>query len=234
MTARNLRGIICGIAALWLGGSLLAQDKPGQKPKPGESKPQAAQPDARSGQKDQAKGDKPTGMEAEWEAWAALAAPNENHKMLEENFAGNWTFTCRMSYGPESEAPPSESTGTCTAKAILGGRFVQSEHTGEFQGEQFQGMGLIGYDNARQKFVNTWVDNMGTMVMLCYGTYDPSTKTLTFTGEIPNPMDPGKPMRVRYTWKIVSRDKHVMEWFETRDGKETKTMELTYTRKPQS
>ena len=35
----------------------------------------------------------------------------------------------------------------------------------------------------KKKFVGSWVDNMGTGIMFSEGTYDPATKTFTYTSE---------------------------------------------------
>jgi hypothetical protein len=43
-------------------------------------------------------------------------------------------------------------------------------------------------------------------------------------------MKAGAKIPVREVIRIVDKDNHVMEWYETRDGKEQKTMEIVYTR----
>ena len=37
-------------------------------------------------------------------------------------------------------------------------------------------------------------------------------------------------VNVRQVIRLVSHDSHVMEWYETRDGKEAKIMEIAYSR----
>ncbi len=36
----------------------------------------------------------------------------------------------------------------------------------------FHGIGTEGYDNVRKKFMASWIDNMGTGILLMEGTYD--------------------------------------------------------------
>ena len=93
---------------------------------------------------------------------------------------------------------------------------------------QFKGMGIEGYDNAKQKFVGSWIDNMGTGIQFSDGTYDPATKTLTYTSEIE--MMPGMKTPVREVLKIADKDHMMLEWYETHGGQEKKTMEINYTR----
>ena len=163
-----------------------------------------------------------------------MAKLNENHKLLAE-LVGNWNYVVRMWIDPS--APPSESKGTATRKAEMGGRYFVMDASGKFsmpgpdgkmQQFDFKGRATEGYDNAKQKFVSSWIDNMGTGIMLSEGTYDPATKTFTFHATYD--MAPGVQTKIRETIKITDKDHHVMEWFEQRGGQEVKTMEIAYTR----
>jgi hypothetical protein len=168
----------------------------------------------------------------------ALMQPGDNHKLLEA-LAGEWSYTIRHWMDPDPSAPPQESTGTAVSKSILGGRYIQQEVAGRFQmpgpdgkmtDYDFKGIGITGYDNVKKKFFNTWFDNMGTGVMVSEGTYDPATKTYTYAGEYE--MMPGMTMKARYTLKIIDKDKHVFEWYESMAGApERKSMEIAYSRK---
>src|SRR6187549_847720 len=81
-------------------------------------------------------------------------------------------------------APPQESTGTSENKWVLGGRFVQQSHEGNFMGQPFSGVGYTGYDNFKKKYVGTWMDTMGTMIMVSQGSADATGKTLSMTSTI--------------------------------------------------
>ena len=160
---------------------------------------------------------------------------NENHKLLAE-LVGDWTYTVKMWMAPG--APPSESKGTATRKAEMGGRYFIAHVSGKFQmpgpdgkmqDVDFKGMAVEGYDNAKKKFVSSWIDSLSTGIMLAEGTYDPATKTFTYHADYH--MAPGVITKVRETVKITDKDHHVMEWFEERGGQEVKTMEIAYTRK---
>jgi hypothetical protein len=173
--------------------------------------------------------------EAEMAMMMELAKPGQNHKMLEEG-VGSWTYTVKMWMSPD--APAMESSGTSVARAVFGGRYVITEHTGKMQmpgadgkmqDMEFKGMATEGYDNAKKKFVSSWIDNMGTGVMYMEGTYDPATKTLTYSGEYE--MIPGTKTKVRETIKFTDKNHRTFEFYEDRGGKEVRTMELSYTRK---
>jgi hypothetical protein len=165
--------------------------------------------------------------QAMMEAWQKAATPGTNHKLL-GSLTGPWTFTTKMWMQPG--APPESSTGTAVYTPLMDGRYIQGDYKGTFGGMAFQGLGLMGYDNVAQHFTSTWADNMGTSIMLMTGKYDPAMKTFTYTGDMDDVMKPGIKVKVRQIVRVISDDSHVMEWYETRGGKEMKTMEIAYIR----
>lgn len=166
-----------------------------------------------------------------------LAKLNENHKLLAD-LVGSWSYTVKMWMNPDPNAKPEEYKGTGVRKPVMDGRYFSMDVSGKMDmpgpdGKKtqmtFKGIAMEGYDNVKKKFVGTWMDNMGTGIMMSEGTYDPASKTFTYTGEYE--AMPGMKMQIRETIKIVDKDHHTMEWFENREGKEVKTMEISYTRK---
>jgi hypothetical protein len=119
----------------------------------------------------------------------------------------------------------------------MDGRYFASEHSGKMSmpGQdgkmmemEFKGTATEGYDNAKKKFVSSWIDNMGTGIMLMEGTYDPATKTVTYLGE-EQPV-PGMKIKVRQTITYADKDHHSMEFFEVHGGAEVKVMAIDYIR----
>jgi hypothetical protein len=162
---------------------------------------------------------------------------NENHKLL-SSLDGNWDYTIKFWMNPDPNAKPQESKGTATRKSVMGGRYVMMDVSGSMQmpGEdgkmktmQFKGMGMEGYDNVKQKFVASWIDNMGTGIEFSEGTYDPATKSFTYTAEM-EPV-PGMKTAVREVIKIADNNHMSLEWYENQGGQEKKTMEINYTKK---
>lgn len=171
----------------------------------------------------------PGGMSAEaMAAMQKLAGPSDKHKVL-ESLAGSWNVQSKMFMEPGK--PPMESKGTNESKLILGGRFLQEDYTSPgMMGQPFAGHGMTGYDLTKQKFVNVWVDNMGSWMTTTEGTLDASGKVITLTGPMFDPTS-GKNIPSKTVLRVESADKHIMEMFTVIDGKEAKMMELTYTRK---
>jgi len=166
--------------------------------------------------------------EAEMKAWQTYMTPGDMHKVLAQT-EGEWTTEGKMWMDPKSE--PMISKGECTYKMVLGGRYQETQFKGDMMGQQFEGKGVMAYDNFKKQFEGTWIDNMGSGIMKTEGNYDPATKTLTMTGKLVDPMT-SKECTVRETLKIVDDDTHVMTMYNTIGSQpEFKTMEMTFKRK---
>ena len=131
------------------------------------------------------KSEKQMDHQARMEAYQKLATPGEPHKLLTSQ-AGSWTTKTKSWMDPGK--PPLESTGTCEDKAILDGRFLQQECTGEMMGQPYIGIGTHGYDNLTNKYVTTWMDSMGTGIFFMDGTASTDGKTITLYGSHKDPM----------------------------------------------
>ncbi len=163
-----------------------------------------------------------------------MAKPGDNHKILAAS-VGTWNY--KVKWWMDPKGAPMESTGTTKTRAVMDGRYFISEHEGKMsmpgadgkpEETAFRGMATEGYDNAKKKFVSTWIDNMGTGIMMMEGTYDPATKSITYIGE-EEPM-PGMKMKVKQVIKEIDVDHRVMEFFEDHGGTDVKMMEIAYAR----
>lgn len=163
------------------------------------------------------------------EAWAKLAAPGDSHEHLEP-FVGSWETVTRVwMAGPDG--PATESRGVSQVRWVLGGRFIMENLKGELLGRPYEGLGLIGYDNARNLYVGSWADTSGTHLLTMKGTRNPETGTFTFYGEMDEPMMNVYGRTVKYVNRVVNKNKHVFQIFDLHAGDEYKVVEVTYTRK---
>jgi len=219
---KKVRGLAALMLASVVGLPLSAQDTAAAgKSDPKEAKAGASQP-----------------SESEMMAkMMALAKPGENHKLLDGS-VGTWDYQVKCWMSPDPNAPPSEAAGQTVTRAVMGGRYFVSEHNGKMQmpgpdgkmmDMECSGMGVDGYDNVKERFVSSWIDNMGTGIMNMEGSYDPAARTLTYKAEY-EPM-PGMKTRMRMALKVTDKDHRTLQFFEDRGGKEVKTMEIAYTRK---
>ena len=122
------------------------------------------------------------------------------------------------------------SEGTATIEPVFGGRFIRERFKADMMGQPFEGESTTGYDNNKKQFVSTFIDSMSTGMTHMKGSISPDGRTLTFIGEMDEPMsgEMGKAFRIRIT--VESADTHTMEMSEILYGEPFKVMEVTYTR----
>src|SRR5207237_4825531 len=109
---------------------------------------------------------------------------------------------------------PVTSKGKCTNKMIMGGRYQESNFSGDFMGSKMEGRNTLAYDNAKKKFQSSWIDNMGTGMMEMEGTWDDASKTINLSDTMLDPMT-SKETPVRETMQIIDDKNHAMHMFVT-------------------
>jgi Protein of unknown function (DUF1579) len=161
------------------------------------------------------------------DAMMKMAAPGDQHKWL-ASFEGKWDITVK-NWMVDPGKPPEETKGNCESHMILGGRFLHQECTGTMMGKPFNGMGITGYDNAKKKYINAWMDNFGTMILTSEGTETGPGKEVTFMSSMDDPMM--GPMQMRQVIRVIDANSYTYEMYATpKEGKEVKGLEITYTR----
>jgi hypothetical protein len=167
-------------------------------------------------------------QQAMMEAWQKASTPNERHKQLLAEFEGTWD--AKMTAWMDPSAPPMVESGKSVNSAMFGGRQLRMDYTGTFMGQPFEGLGYTGYNNVTGKYFSTWSDNMSTGLFVAEGDYDPAAKVYTYRAQMPDPMKAGTMIPVRETMRFADKDHALFEMYETREGKEMKTMQIEYTR----
>lgn len=154
----------------------------------------------------------------------------EAHRVLDQNI-GLWKM--QMSAFNPDGTPAMSSTATSKVEWIMDGHYVQETVTGDFGGMPFHGSSLLGFDNIKQRYVGTWIDNWSTGVMTMEGTYDPKTKTLTMISSMPEPMSWSYvEAKTVSTW--IDQDHGVAKFYMPGpDGNDYMHMQLDYTRTSQ-
>jgi len=155
------------------------------------------------------------------------ATPGEHHNHL-EMLAGKWTTSSRAWFTPG--APAQESRGTAEHKMILGGRFLQTTYGGEFAGMPFAGTGMAAYDRYKQKYVETWGDTMGTMILVSEGRCAADGKVRTMQAEYDDPMTKRR-ATMRSVYLIQDANHYTLEMYGPGpDGQEYKIFVIEHTR----
>jgi hypothetical protein len=162
----------------------------------------------------------------EQKAWMEYATPGPMHDIFKTG-EGKWKVHTTFWMKPNDQ--PQSSDGEAESKLVLGGRYLQTEMHGKFMGQDYEGMGYDGYDNALGEYVSTWMDNMGTGIMFIKGKMDPATKVVSYEGKMVNPQTK-KEEDSWATFTQTDADHQKFEMFAKAKGKKFKTMEMTYER----
>lgn len=158
----------------------------------------------------------------------AAGTPGPAHKALEP-LVGNWKAEVKCWMEPGGQ--PNISQGTAKVSWILNGRYLEGEFHGEMMGKPFTGRSLMGYDNFKQTFNTVWISDMQTSILTCEGKGDAGYKTLTLEGKSACAASGEKDVPIKTVYKILGPDKHIFEMYDASKGENTKTMEITYTKK---
>jgi hypothetical protein len=159
--------------------------------------------------------------------WMDYMTPSDMQQMIAK-WDGEWNEEVKMWQAPGT--PEQSMQSFCTNKMILGGRYQESRHEGNFMGMPFEGIGIMGWDNVRKVFVSSWIDNFGTGMMYMEGTWDATKKAMTLTGKMTDPVS-GQQVDVKQVMTIIDDDTQTLEQFSMYQGKEFKSMEMKLTRK---
>jgi hypothetical protein len=157
------------------------------------------------------------------------ATPGPVHQQMAK-MAGKWKLQTTMWMAPG--APPMKSEGTAEFTSILGGRFLQQEVHGNMGDQPFEGRGLDAYDNVTKTHESSWVDNMGTGMMVMKGRCAPTAKSCTMKGKVADAVA-GKDVPVTSTMTVKDDNTFTFEMTGPGpDGKPFKNLEIVYTRAP--
>lgn len=161
-------------------------------------------------------------------AWEKHMTPSKTHEIMAKD-NGIWEEEIIMWSSRKSE--PVKATFRVENKMILGGRYQEATHKGDMMGMPFEGKSTLAYDNTAQEYISTWVDNMGTGIMVMKGQFNSDTKSINFEGKTIDPLT-RKEKKVKEIFTYIDENTQKMEMFDTDyDGKEFKSMEAILKRK---
>jgi hypothetical protein len=161
-------------------------------------------------------------------AWQDYATPSKAHKML-ANDTGTWD--AEMTFWTPDNPEPQKATSVAEYKMILDGKYQEGIFKGDMWGMSFEGRGMTAYDNSSKEYITTWIDNMGTGMMVSRGHYDEATKSITFKGAMVDPLT-GKEKKVKEVITYIDDNTQKMEMFDIdANGKESKNMEINSKRR---
>lgn len=164
----------------------------------------------------------------EMDAMQKAGEVGPHHKMLAQ-LEGKFKAVNTMKMAPDQ--PAMTSPGSSENKMIFGGRYLVCSYHGDFMGTPFDGEGIMGYDNTTGKHFSTWIDSGSTGMTYSTGTCSNDCKTITFEGEMPNPMMGGQMCKYKMVYNIKSADAYDFAmWTPGPDGNLFEMMTISYTR----
>lgn len=127
-------------------------------------------------------------------------APGPEHEALRP-FEGRWDAEIRRC-APHGGSE--RSRGVETAAFRLGGFWLLSEFESTTEGRTFEGLGMLGYDPARRRYVMTWCSSSSGGLVLLEGGWDAAGRALTMTAAGAGP--DGRPRELRAVHRVVDPD----------------------------
>lgn len=164
------------------------------------------------------------------EACMIAGTPGKEHEQLAKSHAGEWKGKTTLWMTSESEPIHSECTYTVTP--IMDGRYLMGKMEGEFPGMgPYSGAGVIGFDNLKQQYVASWIDNHSTGILNGVGELSSDGRKLTWEYKHICPVTK-KPTVMREVETITGPNSKTMEMYGTdpKAGKEYKMMHVEFTR----
>jgi hypothetical protein len=170
----------------------------------------------------------PPVTEEEIQQFVESQTPGAAHGKLEP-LVGR--FEAHVLHWSSPDQPPSESTGVLENSWALGKRFILSQYHGEEMGQPFEGLGLMGYDTSKQKYVGNWADSMSTALWPTgSGDVNDDGDAFTLSRVMTDPLS-GLLVKIRDVTTIVDANHLTYEMFATYPGAdEFKLLEAHYTR----
>jgi len=160
--------------------------------------------------------------------WMKAMKPGPAHEKLAA-FIGTWDTEMKMWMQP---GKPMVTKGEAECRWLMKGRWIVREGTGSFMGKTVKSFGIVGYDNFKQKYVTCDVNDMETHMLTSTGNWTPDGKALVTYGKMDEPMTGEVGKTVKYVWKLIGPDEHVLEIHDLAIGLgNTKVIEMTYRRR---
>ena len=170
--------------------------------------------------------------------------PGKYHQIVGD-LVGAWAWKGRHYSGdpnPDSNKVEIEFSGTSIRKAFANGRFFITEaisdkdqklqspiQNGKMVEVNAEEITTEGYDNVKNKFVQTLIGNhLGSGLSYSEGEFDPTTKTIIYNRV--DELVPGMTMKVIEHFIIQDNDHYTIEIYGERNGSIIKDTEINYTR----
>jgi len=170
--------------------------------------------------------------------------PGMYHQLL-GNLVGTWSWEAKQFEGntnPDSNKIIRSPSGTLVRKPFANGRFFIVELTsgkgqtlqspiqdGKMQEDNFKTIEIEGYDNVKQRYEKSFINNhVGSMIVSYEGNYDSTKKLIVYETSIK--AMPGVELKIDVFFRFIDNDHYKTEDYMETDGKLVKNGEAFFTR----
>lgn len=155
--------------------------------------------------------------------------PGGAHHFL-ARLAGEWAGLSRLWF--ESDKLADESPVAGSIRLVLGGRFALHEYENTIDQRRVEGIALLGYDLAEQRYVCSWADSFhnGTAIMHSAGVADGAASGCNVLGSYPDGQG-GPRWGWRTTLELPEPERLLLRHYNiTPQGEEALAVEFDYRR----
>jgi hypothetical protein len=165
-------------------------------------------------------------QQAEMMAWMELAQPGQHHEHLAP-FVGTWQGKVRMWMAPD--APEMTEESLVEVAWIMGGRFLEWKHTGQFGGMPYEARAIEGYNNGQKRYESTWIDNFGTLIMSFEGSCSDDGRLRVMSSQFEDVVAGGT-VEYRAEYQLIDEDHFTYTAYMDKGDGEFKNVFITYER----
>lgn len=157
-----------------------------------------------------------------------ISKPQKQHRTLQK-IVGDWTYETEMVM--QAGSPPLKFSGTESVRA-LGGLWIVAEGQGEMPGGGMAtSVMTVGFDDAKKRFVGTWIGSVMSHMWVYDGTLNPAGKVLTLNTVGPSMLAKGKSAKYKDVIEFKNKNHRVLtSHMQGKGGKWTCFMTAHYRR----
>ena len=149
-----------------------------------------------------------------------IEKPGEHHNHL-KMMAGTWEVKSKFHMVPGQTI---EMNGVEVAKMQPGGFWLISDFTGKITDMPFHGHAVMGYEDHRKKYIGTWVDSFGSVLVTTTGTCSKDGKETTMIGKGYDRMQK-REITYKQVYKIKDANTRTYHMYDIQGKKEKLIME---------
>lgn len=162
------------------------------------------------------------------EVMKKYGVPAKQHKAL-RSWVGTWKT--ESSYWMAPGGPAMKSSGEAKFRMLLKGRYLSEQFsTNSKDFGEFKGQGTVAYDRLAKEYILTWIDTMGTGMMISRGQASDDGSKIEYKTTWKDPLTM-QDIKYRLVSHLGDPKTRKLEMFAAYPGKdEYKHMEIIYTK----